>query len=119
VASSFVRAVRRLIAYERRDDGALVLAAGVPEAWVRESPGVRVRALPTHYGSLDYTLCADGDDRIRMTLGGTARPPGGLVVVSPFDRPLRGALVGGRAHPVHPGGQIVLREPVRDVLLLY
>lgn len=118
IASSFVRAVRRLIAYERRDDGALVLAAGVPEAWVREAPGVRVHGLPTHFGSLDYTLCADGDDRVRMTLGGTARPPGGFVIVPPLAQPLRAALVGGRAHVVD-RGLLVLREPVAEVVLIH
>jgi hypothetical protein len=119
VASSFVRAARRLIAYERRDDGALVLAAGVPEAWVREAPGVRVRALPTHYGPLDYTLHADARDRVRLTLGGRARPPGGFVVVSPLERPLRGALVGGRAHPLRDPRHLVLRSPIPEAILLY
>jgi hypothetical protein len=97
VASSFVRAVRRLIAYERAD-GALVLAAGVPEAWVRDPPGVRVHGLPTHFGRLDYTMCAEGADAVRVTLGGTVQPSGGMVIVSPSARPLRAAVVDGREH---------------------
>ena len=39
--AAFARAVRRMIAYEQPDNGTLVLAAGVPESWVREVPGVR------------------------------------------------------------------------------
>lgn len=118
VASSFVRAVRRLIAYERADDGALVIAAGVPEAWVREAPGVRVRGLPTHYGPLDYSMCADGKDRVLVTLGGTVSPPGGIVVVSPYVRPLRGTVVDGREQ-APPTTELVLHERATELILLY
>jgi len=119
VASSFVRAVRRLIAYERSDDSALVLAAGVPDGWVREAPGVRVRALPTHFGRLDYTMCADGEDRVRVTLGGDAHPPGGFVIVSPFDRPLRSVLVDGSTRPVIEPDRIALVQLAAELVLIY
>jgi hypothetical protein len=120
VASSFVRAVRRMVAYERADDGALVLAAGVPEAWVREAPGVRVGALPTHFGPLDYTMCAEGADRIRVVLGGgIGVPPGGIVIMSPFARPLRGALIDARQHAVAGAQQVVLRDLAAEVILIY
>jgi hypothetical protein len=117
IASSFARAVRRMIAYERRDDGALVLAAGIPEAWVRESPGVRVRALPTHFGALDYTMCADGDDRVRVLLGGDARPPGGFVITSPIDRPLRAVRVDGDERSSTDSRQAVVQKAAAVVLL--
>ncbi len=58
VASSFVRTVRRLVAYEREADGALVIGAGIPAAWVRDPAGVRVRTLPTHHGPLTVTITA-------------------------------------------------------------
>jgi hypothetical protein len=120
IASSFLRAVRRMIAYERPADGALVLAAGIPATWVREPPGVRVRSLPTHFGPLDYTLAAERDDRIRLTLGNRfAPPPGGVVVVSPGAIPLRAVIVDGREHAVDDAHSATLSAPAADVVLVY
>ena len=46
VGSDFIRSVLDLFAYERAEDGALVLAAGIPAGWLRGGPGVAVRAPP-------------------------------------------------------------------------
>ncbi len=120
IASSFVRTVRRMLVYERADDGALVLAAGVPAAWVREAPGVRVRGLPTHAGPLDYTMCAEGDDRVRVTLGGAVRcPAAGIVVESPLERPIRRVVVDGRQQPATDSQRVTLRSMAADVILDY
>ena len=120
VASSFVRAVRRMLVYERADAPALVLAAGVPAAWVREAPGVRVRGLPTHFGRLDFTLCAESDSRIRGRVGGDLRcPTGGIEIVSPFERPLRALRVDGRALPAVEPGRVVLHALPADIILDY
>jgi hypothetical protein len=119
VASSYVRALRALIAYERDEDGVLVLAAGVPEAWVREAPGVQVRGLPTHFGVLDFALAAESETRVRARFGGACRPPGGAVLESPLVRPLRAALVDGREAPIEDGRRVALPELPGEVVLVY
>jgi hypothetical protein len=120
IASSFVRTVRRMLAYERADDGALVLGAGVPAEWVREAPGIRVRAMPTHAGLLDYAMCAQSEDRVRVTLGGNLRfPSAGIVVESPLAEPLRRVAVDGREHPAADPRRVVLRSMAAELILDY
>ncbi len=117
VASSFVRSVRRLIAFEDEDAGTLVIGAGVPEAWVREAPGVRVRGLPTHFGALDLDLRAEGEGRLRAHFGGACRPPGGFVLESPFARPLREVVVDGRERAAGDPHRLRLASDTREVEL--
>ncbi|MBA3849794.1 MAG: coagulation factor 5/8 type domain-containing protein, partial [Opitutus sp.] len=62
--SDFIRSVRAMFVYEREEDEALVLGAGLAGAWVEDPAGVEVAGLPTHYGNVDYTLkSADGGAR--------------------------------------------------------
>ena len=118
IAGSFLRSARALFAYERDDDEALVLGAGVPEAWVREGKGIRV-ALPTWWGGVRYAMRADGDDRVHVSVGGAlALPPGGVRLVSPLDRPLRSAVVNGKASAFE-ATELVLRELPAEVTLGY
>jgi hypothetical protein len=79
VASDYVRSVLDMFAYARERDQSLVLAAGVPEAWLA-GDGIRVRGLRTPYGPLGYSLKREGDG-YRFTLdAGLRLPPGGFVV---------------------------------------
>src|SRR5262249_7617964 len=55
VASDFIRSILDLFAYERESDRALVIAAGIPAAWI-DDKGVGVDRLRTPYGLLSYTL---------------------------------------------------------------
>lgn len=80
VGSDFIRSVLDMFAYED-DGGVLVVGAGVPVEWTRGS-GVVLRGLRTHYGTLDLTMRRDPDG-LRIELGGTARPPGGVILRAP------------------------------------
>ncbi|HEX4963057.1 MAG TPA: discoidin domain-containing protein [Thermoanaerobaculia bacterium] len=79
VGSDYVRSFLDLLAYERDSDHALVLAAGVPTAWIASPGGVAVHRLPTPWGLLDYSLTKEGDS-VRLKIGGGLKlPPGGIV----------------------------------------
>jgi hypothetical protein len=86
VASDFIRAVLDLFAFEREGDDALVLAAGVPPAWL-DGPGVTVDGLRTPGGALSYSLRKDGR-RVVLRVASTApAPSGGFVLVWPGGGP--------------------------------
>jgi len=120
VGAGYIRSVRSMFAYERESDGALVLAAGVPAAWVRDEPGVVVKRLPTHYGVLNYTLRADGPDAVRLRLSGDlAVPSGKIVVSSPLPRPLRSVKVNGKPVDTFTADGAVVGEFPADVVLGY
>ncbi|HMG48652.1 MAG TPA: discoidin domain-containing protein [Allosphingosinicella sp.] len=79
VASDFINATLDRLAFERASDGALVLAAGVPNSWL-EGGGIAVSGLRTPFGRLSYSLRAQGG-RARLTYRLDGRsPPGGLVL---------------------------------------
>jgi hypothetical protein len=78
VASDFINALLDMLAYERPEDQALVLAAGVPRAWLG-GEGLKVERLRTPYGPLTLSLRTDrGRTLLSYRLDGTA-PPGGLI----------------------------------------
>ncbi|HEV7588619.1 MAG TPA: discoidin domain-containing protein [Longimicrobium sp.] len=119
VGSDFIRSVLDFFAYEREADGALVVGAGIPAAWVTEAPGVSVRGLSTHYGPLSFTMRASGSVvRVRFAPGLRA-PPGGIILRSPLDRPIRTATVDGRRVEVSDGAEVRLRTPPSMVELRY
>lgn len=76
VASDYVRSALDLFAYER--DDAIVLAAGIPDAWLA-GEGIAVEGLRTPGGPLSYSLRDDGKTLRLEVKGGMQPPPGGLV----------------------------------------
>lgn len=79
VASDFVRAALDLFAYEREEDDALVLAAGVDPAWL-DGEGIAVAGLQTVYGPLEYSLRREAPGSLRLRIGAGIAPPGGVVI---------------------------------------
>ncbi len=94
VGSEYLRALRSLFVYERESDRALVIAPGLPRAWL--AGGVSVRALPTHYGYLSYSLGMEGPGTLRLSLSGPLQvPPGGIILEPPLAAPLSRVTVNG------------------------
>jgi len=91
VASDFIRSFLDLFAYERDADHALVLAAGVPAAWLARPQGIAVRKLRTPWGPLSYTLARRGSGVRYWIAAGLEIPPGGIVL----SWPLLGTAAGG------------------------
>ncbi len=80
VASDFIRSVLDLFAYERAADRSLVIAAGIPAAWL-DDDGVAIENLRTPYGRLGYSLArtANGVLRLDIRSDGLRLPEGGIV----------------------------------------
>ena len=81
IASDYIRAALDLFVYERERDDALVLAAGVPPAWL-DRAGVTVRDLRTPFGRVSYSLKRERA-RVVLHVAGDAAPPGGFVFAWP------------------------------------
>lgn len=79
ISSDYIRSALDLLAYERDSDHALMLAAGVPLAWIDSETGVGVERLRTPYGALSYRLKREGQGYV-LTLSPGAVPPGGFVL---------------------------------------
>jgi hypothetical protein len=119
VASTFLRVARRLLVFEREDD-ALWLFAGLPESWVRDPAGVRARRLPTRFGALDFHVRSDGADAVRVSFGGAlARPPGGVIVASPYAAPIAGVEADRREHAAFDARSARFDELPREIVLRY
>jgi len=86
-----------MFAYEREEDEALVIAAGLAEEWLSNGSAAGVKNLPTYYGSLTYSLRLEEEGTLRLKLeGDLVVPPGGIVVMPPLPRPIRQVKINGR-----------------------
>lgn len=92
ISSDYIRSALELFAYDDEERRALVIAAGVPEAWLRQGR-VSVQGLRTPYGEISYALWRDGEEVV-LEIDGAA-PPGGFVFPWPLvQAPLRAEFNG-------------------------
>jgi hypothetical protein len=82
IASDFIRATLDLFAFERDADRSLVIAAGIPSAWL-EGPGIAIRGLHTPYGKLSYAARKTKGKLALHVDSGIRLPPGGIVFAGP------------------------------------
>jgi hypothetical protein len=118
IASTWIHSLRTALVFERAGDRSLVLAAGVPAEWLEGGEPIRVKALPTQYGPIDYELWREGPRRLRMRVGGRVSiPPGGIALAPPVQGALFKIEVNGAPRAVSDPAALVLRELPAEVLL--
>jgi hypothetical protein len=117
IGAEYVLALLAMLAYERPADGALVLAAGVPSAWL-DAGEVAVDGFPTWWGPLAYTLRRNGARALRFDLApGLRLPPGGIIVRPPLPRPLARVELDGASISDFDAGTVTLRQCPASVVM--
>ena len=108
VASDYLRSVLDMFAYEREEDEALVLGAGLSAEWM--ASGVAVKNMSTAQGPLSYALRPSGSGILLELAGGLSPPRGGVRLAWPLPGALPRARHDGAELPwtgrelVLPGG---------------
>jgi hypothetical protein len=117
IGAEYALAVLGMFAFERPGDAALVIGAGISDAWL--DAGVVVEGLPTWWGPLSYSMRREGPGDVWIdTAPGLAMPPGGVVIGMPRSaRPwVRVEVDGEPLETFDAGGVRVRRWPVSVVL---
>lgn len=116
VGSECIRFARTIFAHERDEDQSLVLGLGVLEGWLDEGR-VSVENMPTWYGPLNYSMRKAGN-AVFVTIGAGVKPPGGIAVSNPSQRPIKRASVNDKPVPVR-GNEVLLKGAPAVLVLEY
>jgi hypothetical protein len=96
ISAEYILSACSLFAYEQEPDQSLIIAAGLSWDWLAEGFTVGVENLPTYYGKLSYSLCLEGVDTLRLSLGGElACPAGGIILKPPLPRQITQVRING------------------------
>ena len=115
VESDFIRSMLDLFAYERDADRALVLGAGIPNAWLT-GRGIAIEGLRTPYGLLSYSLRRQGSRTLLRLARGARVPPGGFVFIWPDAQMPRSTRVNGKLASWQ-NRELVIRELPAEVVV--
>lgn len=117
--SDFIRSVRAMFVYEREQDSALVVAAGLADAWVNDPAGVTVTSLPTYYGNISYSVKKEGKS-ILVDVGGDVKISSGKIVLkSPLSQKIKSATIDKKPAKVSKTNDVVIRKLPARVELNY
>ena len=85
IAAEYLLAVASMVAAEREATTSMVLASGMPWAWIAEDKGFAIKNLPTRYGPLDFRIRVLRRGTIHVEIGSSITlPPGGLTIAPPL-----------------------------------
>ncbi len=121
IGAEYIQALLSLFVYDDPQHR-LVLAAGLPAAWLDTPGGVGIHNLTTPYGKLNYRIERAGPDRLIMRIEDGIKPPTeGLIVALPgLDDASQVRIDGnltkvnkGRFAVEHVPAEIEIRTPTR------
>jgi len=119
VGSDFIRSVRAMFVYEREQDHALVVGAGIADAWLDDTSGVSVRSLPTYYGPISYTVRKSGK-KVTVSIDGPLRMPAGkILLASPLDKPVTAAKLNGKRAAFNKKKELVIAKLPATIEITY
>src|SRR6267143_2880795 len=119
VGSDFIRSVRSMFVYERERDTALVIGAGISDAWVNDSAGVHVSNLPTCYGNISYGIKKTGK-KVAVTMSGDIRLPSGkMVLTSPLSQRFKSVMIDRKKVRKINGKDVVIERLPANVEFTY
>lgn len=115
VGAEFIQAFLSLFAYEN-SGRQLVLAAGLPRAWVEAPGGAGVQGLHTAFGVLNYRVQSTQADITQVDIGtGIEVPAEGLIIDPPLPGPISGIEVSGKPATLTSGPLVIRELPVHIV----
>lgn len=116
IASDYLRSAYDLFAYERPRDQSLILAAGIPTAWLK-GEGIGIRHLRTPYGELSYSLREQNGKLALKIERGITPPLGGLVLLWPYaGQPTKNVTVNSAAAEWKDGELVIRHVPANIVV---
>jgi hypothetical protein len=111
VASDFVRSMLDAIAFDR-EDGSLVIGAGIPMSWLGEEE-LHVGPLVTYNGTIDVKMKRIAQ-HVEVSLSGSSSSSK-ILVRNPHDKPFRSARVDGKSVSGNGRDVVVAHLPARVV----
>jgi hypothetical protein len=116
VGAEYIQAIRGLFLYEQGD--VLVLGAGVDPAWLGEGEVISITDAPSYFGrvSCEMGRTADG---VKVSVQGDAAPPGGFLLKSPLDLPVREIVKNGESSPEAAGNEVRFTTLPSEVIFRY
>ncbi len=110
IASEWMLAFASLFAYEDESADALVLGAGIDEAWLDEE-GFSVKRLPTWFGPLDFSMRREPSGALHVKIAGDLRKPrGGFILRPPGEGSIYALEVNGAVRHDFSRGEVYLTE---------
>jgi hypothetical protein len=116
--SDFLNSIRMMFLFEREEDDALVLLAGIPPKWVSSRP-VGFRDMPTYGGRISCTLArhsGNSDQLVANISGNCPIPDGGIRLTIPGGA-ANAADVNDHPAETDTDGRVVVRSLPAEVTI--